>query len=604
VSPMPILLGGNPNPNGFDNVSEFNIIESAVYDRALTESDIIASGSDANSLINKNPNNELFYYKFNDYQNTDNYGTLYGNPTRYNDYINLDGVDDYVNAGYANYNFKSGQTYILKVKITTINKNLVLMGNWENAGGGLYYISSTKILLYEFYNVITDKYEQLEIVPPTPIEINQIYTIVATYDNMTLKLFLNGVKVGGRNIGGNIKVSPLPILLGGNPDWRPPNVVPEFPSEFNIIESAVYDRALTESDIIASGSDVNSLINKNPSNQLFYYKFKNNQNIDKNKIIPIDYIKAMYVWIPRYSYKLWNVNNEGKPEQEIDIKFVHRDVIENGSTNGTYLTHPAFWWDNNSNGIRENNEELKGIWVGKFETTGDANTPTIKPNLTSLRNQNVSTQFITAQKFKKYGLNNINTDAHMMKNMEWGAVAYLSHSKYGLNNEIRNNNSSTYITGCTGDSQYVEFAGCQKAYNTSIGYLASTTGNITGIYDMVGGSVDNVMGNMKDINGNFYSLNSGFANAPLGKYYDKYSNGDLLDHSRGLIGDATRETLKTFGNVRGGWYGDFSEMTSTTYSWIARGGQYSHGVDNGVFQFSAFDGHSDIKNSFRSVIIK
>ena len=42
-------------------------------------------------------------------------------------------------------------------------------------------------------------------------------------------------------------------------------------------------------------------------------------------------------------------------------------------------------------------------------------------------------------------------------------------------------------------------------YNTSIGYTASTTGNITGIYDMSGGAWEYVMGynvNMSTVGGN------------------------------------------------------------------------------------------------------
>ena len=42
---------------------------------------------------------------------------------------------------------------------------------------------------------------------------------------------------------------------------------------------------------------------------------------------------------------------------------------------------------------------------------------------------------------------NRNLDSHMMKNTEWGVVAYLSHSKYGINSEININNNSNYITG-------------------------------------------------------------------------------------------------------------------------------------------------------------
>ena len=35
----------------------------------------------------------------------------------------------------------------------------------------------------------------------------------------------------------------------------------------------------------------------------------------------------------------------------------------------------------------------------------------------------------------------------MMKNTEWGAVAYLSHSAYGSQTSVRINNNSAYITG-------------------------------------------------------------------------------------------------------------------------------------------------------------
>ena len=30
---------------------------------------------------------------------------------------------------------------------------------------------------------------------------------------------------------------------------------------------------------------------------------------------------------------------------------------------------------------------------------------------------------------------NLTGDSHIIKKMEWGAVAYLSHSKYGINEE-------------------------------------------------------------------------------------------------------------------------------------------------------------------------
>jgi len=140
-------------------------------------------------------------------------------------------------------------------------------------------------------------------------------------------------------------------------------------------------------------------------------------------------ILAYYVWIPRYKYQIWTTNaSTTTSPQQINIVFEGKDTTKsNGTAVGQYLTHPAFTFGTNN--------ELNGIWVGKFETTGDATTPTIKPNLSSLREQIVSTQFTTSLKFAGgtmntstgevtfagsniYGLTN-QTDSHMMKNSEW-----------------------------------------------------------------------------------------------------------------------------------------------------------------------------------------
>ena len=123
---------------------------------------------------------------------------------------------------------------------------------------------------------------------------------------------------------------------------------------------------------------------------------------------------AYLVWIPRYKYRLFNVEAAVVAEQEIEIVFEDRNILKsNGSNNGEWLTHPAFTFGN---------KEQSGFWVAKFETTGSDITPTSKPNVESLRSQNIGTQFATSQKFNNeatYGLTN-ETDAHMMKIMDWG----------------------------------------------------------------------------------------------------------------------------------------------------------------------------------------
>ena len=70
--------------------------------------------------------------------------------------------------------------------------------------------------------------------------------------------------------------------------------------------------------------------------------------------------------------------------------------------------------------------------------------------------------------------------SHMAKNSEWGAVAYLSQSSYGLNGTEIERNSVEYITG--GNSTKA------KIYTTNAGQ--STTGNAYGVYDMSGGTIE------------------------------------------------------------------------------------------------------------------
>lgn len=82
-----------------------------------------------------------------------------------------------------------------------------------------------------------------------------------------------------------------------------------------------------------------------------------------------------------------------------------------------------------------------------------------------------------------------------MKNSEWGAVAYLAESKYGRNGtEININNNSNYLTGNAGNDISESSSSTTNAYNTQQGMLASTTGNIYGIYDLSGGAWEYMAG--------------------------------------------------------------------------------------------------------------
>ena len=317
-----------------------------------------------------------------------------------------------------------------------------------------------------------------------------------------------------------------------------------------------------------------------------------------------DAIKAYYVWIPRYKYQIFYDGVNDTTKQLINIVFENKNTTKSTSTTkGEWLTHPAFTFGDT---------ELNGIWVGKFELTGDTTNPTIKPNVTSLRNQNVSTLFATTQK--------LSTNSSMLKNIEWGAIAYLTTSIYGQGlNEVRINNSSTFITGCAASVENgASYNGCEKAYNKSIGYLASTTGNISGIYDMSGGALEYVMAVLEDsLNSNTPSsgrnatYNSGFtgkttvtvANVtgvafPQSNYYDIYKYGTTYDdgvaYSRYHLGDATTEIK--------GWNSDYAIFVHSTNPWFVRGAYYGDGTHAGVFAFHNNYGHAHGYQSARAVL--
>ena len=331
--------------------------------------------------------------------------------------------------------------------------------------------------------------------------------------------------------------------------------------------------------------------------------------------IPMSDINTMWVWIPRYTYTYLNTNTP----QSINIKFEEgykytgtikcTDAVTGTSstsetctdtTNGSLkagtstYTHPAFTFGD---------KELTGIWVGKFEISSGQ---IIKPNVTSLRSQTVNQLYTGIYNMRNSGNAfgfSTSDETHMIKNMEWGAVAYLSHSKYGINKEIAINSANTYTTGCGPQSEGSTSSGATcNGYTTALGQSASTTGNTSGVYDMSGGAYEYVMGNMVNSSGAFYSSNAGFSSAPDAKYYDKYSYGTTkTEYTRGKLGDATKEMAPT--GTTGNWYSDYAYFPSSSLSWFLRGGYYVVGAGAGAFVFSSSNGSASSSYSSRAVLL-
>ena len=339
-------------------------------------------------------------------------------------------------------------------------------------------------------------------------------------------------------------------------------------------------------------------------------------NATPGTTISMDDINTMWVWIPRFNATTPSNYNGGTKAlpNAIDVTFVKQnETAIDAFTFGT--------------------KELSGFWYGKFETShttlassttannlgctnetcANANNIIIKPNVTSLRFNNVSNFFFASRSMEQlnnsFGFVSSEVDTHMSKNNEWGAVAYLTQSIYGrcINNtlctEVGINNNRNYITGIGAAPGTGNTTSTSNSYDTVLGMGASTTSNIYGVYDMNGGGDDYVMGvfasSSKPMSGAYMGNNSGF-NGPLSsgtftsgvdfpdsKYYNLYTGTAYQGH-------ALTETQ--------GWYNDFYKFVISGNPWIVRGGYYGNNTVSGIFLTDVFMGSHYEYYSTRMVV--
>lgn len=430
---------------------------------------------------------------------------------------------------------------------------------------------------------------------------------------------------------------------------------------------------------------------------------------------------SMWVWIPRFAYKIDSTN------KKTDVVFLigttnsyyDNNEIKSAEENG-YIVHPAF-----QNGTANNfangewDKELTGIWVAKFEAgyasgnnkaevkasnvkytkttvwvnavengTGanasmsarnwlDGDYGSTKPAIKypvfqgttySMNYMNHSEAYSLARVLTDdgniYGFSKTDADSHLMKNSEWGAVAYLSASQYGLNGkEITINNininsggtsttkaegnpvASVYaVTGCTTNSTNKSnvitnmetinsvtgnTAGTGGVYvwNQKTGQNASTTGTIYGIYDISGGAGERAASYIA--NGNSYLKNFGLAlayeNSVLKttstKYATVYPNNEEgitnqdtacqmnFVNNTEIYGDAIRETTSSLAGTtdtnwkKSAWNSDYSIFAGTKTPFFVRGGYYSLTSSTGAFAFNRDNGSANSYTGFRVVLV-
>ena len=442
---------------------------------------------------------------------------------------------------------------------------------------------------------------------------------------------------------------------------------------------------------------------------------------------------SMWVWIPRYAYKITYYTDENKTTisnnktqyGSVDVKFLigttdnyydengvlqtakrQKTADETIDTTTGYTVHPAFTDESNikyANGGWK--KELKGIWVAKFEAGyATGNNTVTKTNGTAYTTDEIKAKetgakytkdqvyspsgWVTARNWidgeygstetyikyptfqgltysmnyinhndayniskaltennNIYGLNSSNADSHLMKNSEWGAVSYLSQSKYGLNGEniyINNVNlngiiTNVYaVTGCAGttaDAEQVETT--IEAINNRTanvytwtqknGQKASSTGTIYGIYDMSGGTWERAAGLVANGNDNLITYGSSLINAvtktegenttyestPYVTVYPSNDSGitnydtastENYKVNTKIYGDAIRET-STAGIEQSSWYSDYSYFAGYGSPFFKRGGYLWYSTGAGLFSFHRPNGSSDYHSGFRAVLV-
>ena len=486
----------------------------------------------ANTVVLNDSNKQI-------YDLTRNNNLTIDNPKINNGNLIID--ENYLDIGLSNYNYDKIST-ILRLKANKITNDKIYF--ISNNKFSYYYENQTHKFIY------TDGYTIVSSSEYTISE-NTWYIIGYTYDESTVKFYVNG------NL---ISTATIHSTLNDNNTFKVgTDMTNSEISNLTVGDIYIYNTVLEEQSI---NNNYKTSINVIYDNLIAGYDEFTPMTIKEYYLskpvgtkINNEDVNSYFVWIPRFKYKLWNATGENNIDNYnayqigIDIVF-EKDNESSGvifcenlecysdelkitkitqNDNGKYYTHPAF---------KNLDEELSGIWVSKYEVSNNNQNIESKPNNEVWTNNYLSSFY---QSIKKIGNN-----YSMIKNTEWGAITYLSHSKYGV---CQNNNcqaitpNTTYISG-------------NNLYDT-------TTGNIYGVYDMAGSATEFTMSNYTD-NPNELSLtNSNFQNTPISNndYNLYYNNGFIL-------GDATKELSLESGI----WYNSTNNFINSTNNWLARGG--------------------------------
>ena len=270
------------------------------------------------------------------------------------------------------------------------------------------------------------------------------------------------------------------------------------------------------------------------------------------------------IWVAKFEAGYASGNNNA-PVKASSVNYTQKDSwvtnTETGATDAS-LQPARNWLDGTYSILTGKNNNNVPIYEWKNGQQTSIKYPTFQPKTYSMNYININDSYniskVLTEEGNIYGLNNSTTDSHLIKNSEWGAVAYLAQSKYGndgtepyVNNITLNSGNrqrTDDMAGRTGiDSVYAVTGvttGSTSAggVETTIDKVTGTTGNTanSGVYtwNQKTGQKSSSTLNMYGV----FDMSGGISERTAG--YITNGNSNLSQYGNSLI-DSKKETTST-----------------------------------------------------------
>ncbi|MED1851818.1 hypothetical protein P4V33_09150 [Brevibacillus borstelensis] len=298
----------------------------------------------------------------------------------------------------------------------------------------------------------------------------------------------------------------------------------------------------------------------------------------------------LWVWIPRFTYKMGS-------DPSVDIKFSNGVTDD---TSGGFKSHKAFTFGA---------AQIVGFWAMKYQAYQDSangNLPGSKSGQPAYRSIQVSDIFNACRNLQPtITTATSGVDVHMMKNVEWGAVTLLAYAVGQGRPKI--NGDTSYRTGFTTGGTVNASGSLDTTGETS------TTGNPTGVFDMVGCAWEYVASYVNNSAGNLTTYCSALVNADP-KYKDvlPVGSGDTQAANFSAAASPVSDgmALNEMATRGDGTYGWLNWAGSAAYShfpvssnpMFIRGGYYGNSY-SGLSAFSGTTGNADSNVGFRACFV-